>query len=527
MKPQVGDEVEVHYVCTVKATGAQFDSSRDRGETFKFEVGSSAVIEGWDLGVRTMFKGETAKFTIAPECAYGEEGKGDDVPPDSEVIVEVELVNYPRREDLFGDGGAIKTEVVAGPGQVEPRKNEEVLMSLKVSVGSEVLRAARHTVYQMGSGTLGRLSQAIDKALGTMHRGDEATLMCTTQYGCAGSDGVSALEQPTKVTLILEQLHEVLDVTIGDDSETGVMKKRLQEGEGKEKPNDLATVTLRVESVMANAEKLIEADLPRELEFTLGNGEVCDALEGACLHMRLNEVGLVRCEKSDWCVGGLLELPEPLDSPVLIQCTLVKFSLAVDKFDMEDRERVDRCHERKEVAGRLFKQGRIRLAAYHYGLITSFFSQAELFRDPQDQEAGKELRRLARLNKAMCALKMKNWKAVISLCDLVLAEDPCSAKALFRRATASLEMKDYDTAIDDFTRVLELEPSSADGRKLLQQAKRLKKDGDKRQLPMFSRMCDAFGDMPERTDRRDDDIVAMPDHLRLGFTTPAAPSSAA
>merc|ERR1712205_279034 len=109
---------------------------------------------------------------------------------------------------------------------------------------------------------------------------------------------------------------------------------------------------------------------------------------------------------------------------------------------------------------------------------------------------------------------MRNWKSARSLCDDVLKEDPCSSKALFRRGSAQLELKEYDKAINDLSRLLELEPSSAEGRKLLRQAKRVKKETDKRQSPVFSRMCDALGQMPERTDRRDDDIFEMPEHLR-------------
>ena len=33
-------------------------------------------------------------------------------------------------------------------------------------------------------------------------------------------------------------------------------------------------------SLCCHGEKLMEKELPREFEFTLGNGEVCDALEG-------------------------------------------------------------------------------------------------------------------------------------------------------------------------------------------------------------------------------------------------------
>merc|ERR1719379_1905971 len=72
-KPKKGDEVEVHYVGTLESDGSKFDSSRDRGQPFKFTLGTGSVIKGCDLGVATMKKGETSKFTISPEFGYGEQ----------------------------------------------------------------------------------------------------------------------------------------------------------------------------------------------------------------------------------------------------------------------------------------------------------------------------------------------------------------------------------------------------------------------------------------------------------------------
>ena len=55
--PQSGNDVSVHYVGTLTATGEKFDSSRDRGDTFDFTVGIGSVIKGWDVGILSMKKG--------------------------------------------------------------------------------------------------------------------------------------------------------------------------------------------------------------------------------------------------------------------------------------------------------------------------------------------------------------------------------------------------------------------------------------------------------------------------------------
>ena len=92
--PKPGNQVTVHYVGTFPKTKKKFDSSRDRGKAFVFRLGKGEVIRGWDDVVATLSKGQVVYFICPSDCAYGEDGAGDIIPPNAELAFEVELISF-------------------------------------------------------------------------------------------------------------------------------------------------------------------------------------------------------------------------------------------------------------------------------------------------------------------------------------------------------------------------------------------------------------------------------------------------
>ncbi|MBN1282961.1 MAG: FKBP-type peptidyl-prolyl cis-trans isomerase [Proteobacteria bacterium] len=71
--------------------GKKFDSSLDRGEAFTFTLGAGEVIRGWDEGVAGMRVGGKRTLMIPAELGYGARGAGSAIPPNSDLIFDVEL----------------------------------------------------------------------------------------------------------------------------------------------------------------------------------------------------------------------------------------------------------------------------------------------------------------------------------------------------------------------------------------------------------------------------------------------------
>jgi FKBP-type peptidyl-prolyl cis-trans isomerase FkpA len=91
-------KVTVHYTgwlydhAAADGKGREFDSSRNGGRPFSFQIGHGQVIAGWDRGVAGMRAGGQRRLVIPADLAYGDQGAGGVIPPGATLVFDVELL---------------------------------------------------------------------------------------------------------------------------------------------------------------------------------------------------------------------------------------------------------------------------------------------------------------------------------------------------------------------------------------------------------------------------------------------------
>ncbi|MFL2543509.1 MAG: FKBP-type peptidyl-prolyl cis-trans isomerase [Alphaproteobacteria bacterium] len=85
-------KIKVHYIGTLE-DGTVFDSSYDRGNPFRFQIGLRQVIEGWEQGLLGMKVGGKRTLLIPPQLAYGDKGAGELIPPNASLIFDINIID--------------------------------------------------------------------------------------------------------------------------------------------------------------------------------------------------------------------------------------------------------------------------------------------------------------------------------------------------------------------------------------------------------------------------------------------------
>jgi len=87
---QPGDTITAHYTGALCKNGIIFQSSHDFGDALTF--GLDQVIRGWTEGVPGMKIGGMRRLIIPSEMAYGSARAASNIPPNSDLVFDIELM---------------------------------------------------------------------------------------------------------------------------------------------------------------------------------------------------------------------------------------------------------------------------------------------------------------------------------------------------------------------------------------------------------------------------------------------------
>lgn len=169
---------------------------------------------------------------------------------------------------------------------------------------------------------------------------------------------------------------------------------------------------------------------------------------------------------------------------------------------MTDQEKIQLASSRKEVGNLLFKQRRWTLALNCYKRVPKILNDRQRF-SRECFEKSKDVLLSAELNLAACALHLEEWKLARDTCDNVLKQSSMNLKALFRRGSAKVGLGDFDSAVDDLKKCLELEPHSSDAKRMMQEALKGQRAADNQCKGVYSKMCKGLGRPPDSVIHKD------------------------
>lgn len=151
--PDNGSLVTAHYHGML-LDGKVFDSSVDRGEPLKFQLGG--VIPGWQEAIPMLKKGGKGKFLIPSTIAYGPRGAGGVIPPNAVLAFDIELVDFIDKAEADAKQNQVDQTLIAkfiGDNKLETKQTESGIHYImeKEGEGDHPNASSKVTVHYHGT----------------------------------------------------------------------------------------------------------------------------------------------------------------------------------------------------------------------------------------------------------------------------------------------------------------------------------------------------------------------------------------
>uniref|UniRef100_UPI00398EBECC peptidyl-prolyl cis-trans isomerase FKBP8-like isoform X2 n=1 Tax=Pristiophorus japonicus TaxID=55135 RepID=UPI00398EBECC len=238
----------------------------------------------------------------------------------------------------------------------------------------------------------------------------------------------------------------------------GLLKKTtLKPGNDQlDNPQTGQSVNIWIRTMLENR-KVIEP--PQNLSFTIGSGDVNEALEICVPLMKLEENILILadvrfCSPNSGC--------QPPGSTLLLEVKLLSISGTRIKEKSED-EQLQLINRERGKGNNYFQSKDYQLALLTYTCalkIIESSSTGAVNLEQKDMLLDEKMKCYS--NMAACHLKTGNLKETISCCDMVLQHRPHHCKALFRKGKVLAMQQIYPLSIVFLKKALAVQPEHPD-----------------------------------------------------------------
>ncbi|MBK6952036.1 MAG: FKBP-type peptidyl-prolyl cis-trans isomerase [Crocinitomicaceae bacterium] len=118
---QLNDAVMVNFKARV-AGGEEYDSNDPIGEPIPLKTNIGMMVKGWEDGILMMHVGDKGRIMIPNALGYGDDGYLDKVPPQADLIIDIEIVS--KIEPIVLDEGVKVYKYKTVEGGANPVKNQ-------------------------------------------------------------------------------------------------------------------------------------------------------------------------------------------------------------------------------------------------------------------------------------------------------------------------------------------------------------------------------------------------------------------
>lgn len=384
----------------------------------------------------------------------------------------------------IADGGVVKHMLRRGadPTDKPPRHAEVVVHYTGYLDSGEVFDSSRERNDPFKFRIMeSQVIKGWDTGVSQMVPGERSLLVCRADYAYGDTGAPPKIPPGARLTFDVELISFSTKKPVTEDG--GVMKEILSAGEGHNRPNTFATVTVRYVGRDGSAEGPVidgaHADEPVTMVLDEDAGRV-RGLEEAIKNM-------YRGERSRFFVKPPYGPP---GGPKLVvyDVELLAFEKGRETWEMAAEEKLEHADRLKGRGNAHFKRKEFKLAVGWYSKANDVFRFEPQDLTDEQKEKVRALKCAVGSNLAACYLNTKDYDAAVSACNEALEADPGSVKALCRRGSANLTLDRLDAAEEDLKRALEIDGGNQAADALLKRVRATKKQTRDKERKLYGNL---------------------------------------